>query len=361
MNEKPNYLTVRPLLSFTANIEYCAIENISSLPFDEAASKVVKVLKDILPAVSALEWEQIVSNIRKSGKGLLGSGYGFTLLHAFCELGNYLSVSLLLEKGADIDAKENNHSYTPLILATRAGHIAIVKLLPVKGADIEAKCDGDCTSLIHAASKGHEAIVALLLERGAEIEAKDKDNCTALSYSTCSGYDAVVELLMARGANIEVRDKGGFTPLMCASNNGLKGVVELLLPKSEIEARSKDGLTALHLASREGHADAVLLLVGVANIEAKDKVEYTSLMLASWKGHLDVVIILLNAGANPEAQCVVRRYLVGSGLKAIHLASGKQAEEIKIALMAARESQRRSSRRSGGVFRKRGVQGQPSS
>ena len=141
----------------------------------------------------------------------------------------------------------------------------------------------------------------------------------------------------------------------------MKGVVQLLLPKSEIEARSKDGLTALHLASKEGHADVVQLLVAVANIEAKEKLEYTSLMLASWKGHLDVVIILLNAGANPEAQCVVRRYLVGSGLKAIHLASGKQAEEIKKALMVARDSQRRSSQRSGGVFRKRGVQGQSSS
>ncbi|OAQ98327.1 hypothetical protein LLEC1_04707 [Akanthomyces lecanii] len=58
------------------------------------------------------------------------------------------------------------------------GHQAIVTLLLDKGADIEAKEKFFRTPISWAANAGHEAIVSLLLDRAAQMESRD----TAGSY-----------------------------------------------------------------------------------------------------------------------------------------------------------------------------------
>jgi ankyrin repeat protein len=94
-----------------------------------------------------------------------------TPLHCAAEEGHEATVKLLLEKGADIEAKDHDHQ-APLHCAAEAGHTAIVKLLLEKGADIEAEDHYHQAPLHCAAEAGHEAIVKLLLEKGADIEAK---------------------------------------------------------------------------------------------------------------------------------------------------------------------------------------------
>jgi len=56
-----------------------------------------------------------------------------------------------------------------------------VKLLLEKGANIEAKDNDGDTALINAAIKGETEMVKLLLEKGANIEAKDNKGETALT------------------------------------------------------------------------------------------------------------------------------------------------------------------------------------
>ena len=56
----------------------------------------------------------------------------------------------------------DNYGQTPLSWAARDGHEAIVKLLLEKGADIKAKDNNGQTPLSWAAEKGHEAVVKLL-------------------------------------------------------------------------------------------------------------------------------------------------------------------------------------------------------
>ena len=64
-----------------------------------------------------------------------------------CQNGDMEKIKFLIEKGADIEAK-NNYGNTPLILTSRYGHIEVVKFLIEKGADIEAKDNYGETSLI---------------------------------------------------------------------------------------------------------------------------------------------------------------------------------------------------------------------
>jgi uncharacterized protein len=57
----------------------------------------------------------------------------------------------------------------------------VVQLLLEKGADIEAKNNNDRSTALHfAAEKGPKAVVRLLLKKGANIEAKDSNGRTAL-------------------------------------------------------------------------------------------------------------------------------------------------------------------------------------
>jgi ankyrin repeat protein len=60
------------------------------------------------------------------------------------------------------------------------GHEAVVELLLNKGADVEAKAGDEGTALHIVAKHGHKAVVQLLLDRGANVEAKTKDGETAL-------------------------------------------------------------------------------------------------------------------------------------------------------------------------------------
>jgi ankyrin repeat protein len=55
-------------------------------------------------------------------------------------------------------------------------HEAIIKLLLEKGADVEAKVEDGWTPLLWAAEKGYETIVKLLVEKGANVESKGSDS-----------------------------------------------------------------------------------------------------------------------------------------------------------------------------------------
>ncbi|KAM3510890.1 hypothetical protein MY11210_005493 [Beauveria gryllotalpidicola] len=140
-------------------------------------------------------------------------------------------VKMLLEKGANIDAKDND-GRTALSYVAEKGHEAIVKLLLEKGANIDAKDNDGRTALSYVAEKGHEAIVKLLLEKGANIDVKDNDSRTPLSYVAEKGHEAIVKLLLEKGANIDVKDNDGRTPLLRAAEKGHEVIVKLLQRES---------------------------------------------------------------------------------------------------------------------------------
>ena len=63
---------------------------------------------------------------------------------------------LLLEKGADTEAREEGH-WTPLYLAARLGREQVVRLLLEKGADIHVREEDQWTPLHVAARLGRGA------------------------------------------------------------------------------------------------------------------------------------------------------------------------------------------------------------
>ena len=105
-------------------------------------------------------------------------------IHDAAESGDLAGVQAELDKGANVNAKNQNGA-TPLHRAAWFGHKEIVELLIAKGADVNAKDDSQSshyvgTPLNCAAWKGHKEIAELLIDNGADVNAKAVDGETPL-------------------------------------------------------------------------------------------------------------------------------------------------------------------------------------
>ena len=80
--------------------------------------------------------------------------YGQTPLHIAAENGHRDMAELLLNNGADVNAKANNYT-RPLHIAAENGHRDMAELLLNNGADVNAKANGDNTPLHFVVKKAN--------------------------------------------------------------------------------------------------------------------------------------------------------------------------------------------------------------
>jgi hypothetical protein len=163
------------------------------------------------------EVKTAIVNHQRLGYRIIG---GQTQLHYYCEKGMTSSVVRMLGmRSIDVEAKDGVYKRTCLHIASDNGHLAICRLLIDKGAQVEAKDrDGYGRTPLHwAAWKGHVEIVRLLCDRGADAEARDIDGWKPLHFAAFYGHISVVnELIEERNAEINARDRGGETALRYA-------------------------------------------------------------------------------------------------------------------------------------------------
>ena len=106
-------------------------------------------------------------------------------------------MSMLIEAGADVNARDQNSDMTPLVYAAcRKGGNQFIDLLLRSGAEINAKV-------------GASGITALVCA----VEMKDAET---------------VKMLIAAGADLEMADNYGKTPLMRAQSKHAEEIVQLL-------------------------------------------------------------------------------------------------------------------------------------
>ena len=84
-----------------------------------------------------------------------------TPLHAAAEADNSEVVALLLESGAQVDARDT-YGETPLHYAAREGAVQSARLLIAAGADINAKNENGSTPMTFAVNQHNEGIISLL-------------------------------------------------------------------------------------------------------------------------------------------------------------------------------------------------------
>ena len=221
---------------------------------------------------------------------------GYTVLHHAMANEDPSIIALLVDAGADLEARTDRWDYTPLHSAITRGNLAAVTTLLDAGADIEADAGGMWgTPLISAATRitgiGNNrnavtmAMIDALLAAGADVNAVDEDGDTPLLvvlrggriglYSTNENLpggteataDSVVDLalkLLEAGADPGATGAWGQTPLHEAAEHRTPALVEALVAAgADPNARDRNGSSPLHRAARLGTPVVISRLIAV--------------------------------------------------------------------------------------------------
>ncbi len=287
----------------------------------------------------------IVQKLIKDGKQNERMHNGWTWLHTAILNGDGDAVKLLIDHGADINAKAND-GWTPLDMAaaTFAGNhektgrlkdytkYDIFKMVLAAGADINATTTDGWTPLHAAVANAMKAWredpdwslnrIRDLLHAGADVEARDMNGRTPLHWAALQGFyyytwlpevhSDVVKLLLDKGAEINSTDKFGKTPLHYAVEMGYRDIVlELVTRGADLSKTDNKGETPADIAERtaqpvisyileNGKLPAEEVSEGTQNPETDTTgLKYgPELLKASWEGDLPKVKELLEKGAD---------------------------------------------------------------
>jgi ankyrin repeat protein len=230
------------------------------------------IFGNALPAASAKGKEEIIATLLAKGADVNAQGRIFGNALYTATGGDFMTI--LLENGAGVatfiaHGNTNLECGAALLWAARNGHENVVKLLLEKGADVNAKArlgkrallrmrfiiepgsfniECEMTALLWAARNGYESIVRLLLENRADVAARTCSGETALLSAALKGHEGVVRLLLEYGADVSVKDIGGRTALDLAASKGHVAVVRLLLEKElNVNMEAKFEVKALQI------------------------------------------------------------------------------------------------------------------
>lgn len=225
---------------------------------------------------------------------------GSTLLHHAAAFGTIDTMTLLLDEGAPVNAK-NNRGSTPLHWAIHDE--AKVRLLLARGAAVNARQVEGRTPLYQAASLGNAApIVRSLLDKDADPNIAIANGRTPLMAAAGRGDVETMTMLLDAKAKVDVKNGAGETALILAAADGNPHAVRLLLDRgADARARTKRNETALGNAGTAGNEETVkLLLDRGAEVNVRNIRGYSPLMLAASSDAIPTaaVKLLLARGAD---------------------------------------------------------------
>ncbi|KAJ7469650.1 ankyrin repeat-containing domain protein [Mycena latifolia] len=224
-----------------------------------------------------------------------------TLLQVASEYGHMDITRLLLQNGADVNARGGLNG-SPLRFASGTGQFNLVQLLLEHGADVNANCRHWGTALQSASSTGRTDIVHILLENGANIDAVGGEDGTALRVASLWGHIETAQLLLKNGADVDKESGSHNNPLRAASEAGCADIVRLLIDKgADLDATGGGCASALTITSGKGHTEIVHLLLEKGACVNMGWKHSDALSAASSEGHTESVHLLLEHGADVNA------------------------------------------------------------
>ncbi|XP_015907242.1 protein phosphatase 1 regulatory subunit 16A [Parasteatoda tepidariorum] len=193
---------------------------------------------------------------------------GLTALHQCCIDDSEAMMKLLLEFGANVNAKDSEQ-WTPLHAAATCGHIHLVRYLISKGADLLAvNADGNMPYDICEDETTLDYIESEMAKKGITQEMIDETRAI-------TEQEMLVDLkcMLEDGGDIEYRDQQGATPLHIAAANGYVTVVEFILDNhGSTNVCDNDMWQPIHAAACWGHPDVIeMLVMAGADLSAKTK------------------------------------------------------------------------------------------
>ena len=252
--------------------------------------------------------------------------HGKTELHIAAENGNIDDALMLLEHGADRNARDHQGN-TPLHLAAMNNRVEVIALLvSVFEADLEAVDEGQNTPLHFAAFRGHEEATKSLIQLGANPDARSDGEQTPLHMAATKDHKQVIMQLAIGNANFEAEGVKQLTPLHVAAGFGKVDATLALIKSGANKEASIRGATPLILAIRADKTEAALALVQEgASLQAQDKNGCTPLHIAVDRDRTEIALELIRKGAKLEAQDK-------DGVTPLRLAVSQDNAKISVAL-----------------------------
>lgn len=194
--------------------------------------------------------------------------------------GNLQLVHLLIERGADVNARKRDGS-SALIYAVWHSSPKMIRSLLDQGADPNARLVDGRSALVIAAEQDRLPVLTLLLAKGARARTTDAQGETPLILAAvrCQQTE-ILDLLIRSGCGVNATDRLGNTALLMAAQHRTSNCVKLLLDRgADVNARNQFGQTALTLAAKNGCWENVRLLAAHgADVNARDADGRTALM-----------------------------------------------------------------------------------
>lgn len=268
------------LLTYGANADFCASngETILAVCCSKGAVNAVQMLLTKQPKINTRDHK----------------GVSPLLIAVLNEQENCLDITrMLLEKGADANFAMPD-GFSPLMGAVQLNNMQKALLLLEHGANVNARQDnGEGPSALSiAVALGHTDMVSLLLANKADTSVGVNPNSSLLSFTAMLARADYLELLLKNGANAAETDPHSSASLLHLTASGNALIVD------SIKLMGANSLLPVHQAKMDAaHACEVLLQYG-AQVNAADKNGTTPAMIAAMDGSPDTLKVLIDHGAN---------------------------------------------------------------
>lgn len=221
----------------------------------------------------------------------------WTPLHMACLNGHPELVQLLLDYGADIEARDGIER-TPLILSVESRNLRVAETLVERGADINAQAIRGYTALLLAARNDFEDMVNYLIDQGADIHTDMLP--LAFQMAVTRGMSGLYEYVLEQGLDVAEMKEQDPGLIFSASVGGSTEIVESLVRYGfQLAQADSDGWTSLHYAASEGDVGMIEYLIAKeVNRNARTKKGETAYNLATAKGYRESADYLKTNGAD---------------------------------------------------------------
>jgi ankyrin repeat protein len=168
---------------------------------------------------------------------------GWSAAHFAARDGLDDSLRFLDERGIDILGPRSNFGVTPLMLASHLGPMACLKLLVDRGADVNARCHQDETACWRAARQGRLEVLVYLAAQGANLSVTNPQGHGLVAIAAAAGSMDCLRWLADQGADLRQNTERGLDACAMAASNGQADALDFLL------SRGMDPDVASHLGA----------------------------------------------------------------------------------------------------------------
>ena len=175
---------------------------------------------------------------------------------------NYAIVLEFIKADVPVNAVlQPDSGKTALHVAAAAGNREVVTILLERGAEINRQDSTGETALHVAAAADKSEVVKVLLKHNAARDLQDEQKRTPFQTAVIYG-SAEASMKLAQAEIVNTPIYAGDTPLFYAARQGQKGVIKYFLGLgADIDHQNRDGDTPLHYAVRYGHKETVEFLI----------------------------------------------------------------------------------------------------